>query len=299
MHRKLRRDLDPINLPKLPEKKYFFSMHPEFIDARMRSLHEYLKSIILIYEALENPILQRFLEIDITYDPNFEYLPIEFKRPSERVFKKRSMTQFFSDKKNDTLPLKSEKLEIKSRQNHRSSSVSRSTKKRKGSKKRSNSKDYKTLESVKKVKLEKVNSVKDSPMKDSDENSFCKFDPEEIKKEKGYTNVDIPKFRYFDPKMDTPIAENDPDRISLDGADDPFPLSPDEELEKELREKQLEDIKKEIKSMRIKTEEFNNMNYSRLDADPNESIRNIFDEYENLDESKASGIKLLVKRATK
>jgi hypothetical protein len=43
----------------------------------MRSLNKYVKSIILIYEAIENPILQRFLEIDTNFNPNYEYEPIE------------------------------------------------------------------------------------------------------------------------------------------------------------------------------------------------------------------------------
>lgn len=43
----------------------------------MRSLNKYIKSIILIYEAIENPILQRFLEIDTNFNPNYEYEPIE------------------------------------------------------------------------------------------------------------------------------------------------------------------------------------------------------------------------------
>lgn len=43
----------------------------------MRSLNKYIKSIILIYEAIENPILQRFLEIDTLFNPNYEYEPID------------------------------------------------------------------------------------------------------------------------------------------------------------------------------------------------------------------------------
>ena len=43
----------------------------------MRALNKYVKSIILIYEAIENPILQRFLEIDTNFNPNYEYEPIE------------------------------------------------------------------------------------------------------------------------------------------------------------------------------------------------------------------------------
>jgi hypothetical protein len=43
----------------------------------MRGLNKYVKSIILIYEAIENPILQRFLEIDTNFNPNYEYEPID------------------------------------------------------------------------------------------------------------------------------------------------------------------------------------------------------------------------------
>lgn len=43
----------------------------------MRALNKYIKSIILIYEAIENPILQRFLEIDTLFNPNYEYEPID------------------------------------------------------------------------------------------------------------------------------------------------------------------------------------------------------------------------------
>lgn len=49
-----------------------------------------------------------------------------------------------------------------------------------------------------------------------------------------YTNVEIPKFRYFNPKMETPVMENDPDRISLSGEEDPFPLDP--EVNQEIEE---------------------------------------------------------------
>ena len=46
LHRKLRRDLDPItaeNLPKIPEKKFFFNKNADFLYSRMRNLHDYLK----------------------------------------------------------------------------------------------------------------------------------------------------------------------------------------------------------------------------------------------------------------
>jgi hypothetical protein len=45
----------------------------------MRALNKYIKSIILIYEAIENPILQRFLEIDTNFNPNHEYDPIDVR----------------------------------------------------------------------------------------------------------------------------------------------------------------------------------------------------------------------------
>lgn len=43
----------------------------------MRALNRYIKLIILIYEAIENPILQRFLEIDTNFNPNYEYETID------------------------------------------------------------------------------------------------------------------------------------------------------------------------------------------------------------------------------
>ncbi len=65
------------NLPELPQKKLFFNKNAQFVKDRMRSLNKYIKSIILIYEAIENPILQRFLEIDTLFNPNYEYEPID------------------------------------------------------------------------------------------------------------------------------------------------------------------------------------------------------------------------------
>jgi hypothetical protein len=41
----------------------------------------------LIYEAIENPILQRFLEIDTNFNPNYEYEPIDVVAPLERMIK--------------------------------------------------------------------------------------------------------------------------------------------------------------------------------------------------------------------
>lgn len=60
MNNWLRWDLDDRivdNLPELPEKKYFFNKTAEFLDTWMKALHKYMKQIILIYEAIENPIL--------------------------------------------------------------------------------------------------------------------------------------------------------------------------------------------------------------------------------------------------
>jgi hypothetical protein len=45
------------NLPDLPPKKYFFNKDITFIKERIRALNRYLKLIILIYEAIESPIL--------------------------------------------------------------------------------------------------------------------------------------------------------------------------------------------------------------------------------------------------
>ena len=65
------------NLPDLPPKKFLFKRNPQFINERMRALNRYIKLIILIYEAIESPILQRFLEIDTNFNPNYEYETID------------------------------------------------------------------------------------------------------------------------------------------------------------------------------------------------------------------------------
>ena len=65
----------------------FFNKATEFIRERMRGLNKYVKSIILIYEAIENPILQRFLEIDTNFNPNYEYEPIDVMPPIEKMIR--------------------------------------------------------------------------------------------------------------------------------------------------------------------------------------------------------------------
>ena len=82
--------------------------------------------------------------------------------------------------------------------------------------------------------------------------------------------------------MDPPIVENDPQNISLDGEDDPFPLSPEEQEENKAHDQQIEEMKKEIKAMRIHADENANVSYSRIDNEMNESLRVFPDEYENV-----------------
>ena len=65
------------NLPDLPPKKLLFTGSTQFIKDRMKLLNKYLKLLILIYEAIECPILQRFLEIDTNFNPNYEYEGID------------------------------------------------------------------------------------------------------------------------------------------------------------------------------------------------------------------------------
>ena len=60
MHNRLLDDLDyraADNLPDLPAKRMFFNKDQEFVKERHKLLNKYLKFIILIYEAIENPIL--------------------------------------------------------------------------------------------------------------------------------------------------------------------------------------------------------------------------------------------------
>ena len=85
MHKRLLDDLDwraAENLPELPPKRVFYNKEAEFIKERQKLLSKYLKFIILIYEAIENPILQRFLEIDTQFNPRYEYDSIQIEKNS-------------------------------------------------------------------------------------------------------------------------------------------------------------------------------------------------------------------------
>ena len=85
MHKRLLDDLDwraAENLPELPPKRVFYNKEAEFIKERQKLLSKYLKFIILIYEAIENPILQRFLEIDTQFNPRYEYDSIHIEKNS-------------------------------------------------------------------------------------------------------------------------------------------------------------------------------------------------------------------------
>lgn len=85
------------NLPELPQKKIFFSKSIQFVRDRMQKLNKYIKSIILIYEAIENPILQRFLEIDTNFNPNYEYEPIEVDPKWRKTRHEEDLEGDFSD----------------------------------------------------------------------------------------------------------------------------------------------------------------------------------------------------------
>ncbi|CAI2364337.1 unnamed protein product [Moneuplotes crassus] len=310
MHRRLRRDLDPINLPKLPEKKYF-NTNPDFIESRLRALHEYLKSLILIYEALENPILQRFLEIDITYDPNFEYAPIEFskgrelipikkKRRDKRVLRKESdMAQSFTNKH--------DRLDMKKVSSHMTSNIKNAASRKRSSKRGGRSRTRRKLDGTKKrdsfKKHERHTANREEAKRKHSAEHIVEFFPEEIKKEdEGYTGADIPKCRFFDPKLEPPIEENEPGQICLNGASDPFPLNPSQIEEKRKRDEELEDIKRKVRSMRIRNDEVLDKSYQNLDFDTNHSLKSIQDEYMTFDETNCVTenevlLKSLIKRA--
>lgn len=59
-HRRLLSDLDfraAENLPELPPKRIFNNKDVEFIKERQKLLNKYIRFLVLIYEAIENPIL--------------------------------------------------------------------------------------------------------------------------------------------------------------------------------------------------------------------------------------------------
>ncbi len=76
----MRAELDPrpaSNLPMLPPKRIFYNKEKQFLEDRMHGLNDYLKSVITLHEAIEHPSVQRFLEIDTNYNPNYEYESIQ------------------------------------------------------------------------------------------------------------------------------------------------------------------------------------------------------------------------------
>lgn len=90
MHKRLLADLEfrvADNLPDLPPKRLLFNRDVDFIKERKKNLNKYLKFMILIFEVIESPIVQRFLEIDTRFDPNYDFgsidLEIDTMRRSE------------------------------------------------------------------------------------------------------------------------------------------------------------------------------------------------------------------------
>lgn len=97
--KKLKYELDTKlanSLPILPPKRFFYNKEREFLEERMRGLNDYLKSLITMHEAIDHPTLQRFLEIDTNYNPNYEYesikpsqiksKPVQISQPKYKIF---------------------------------------------------------------------------------------------------------------------------------------------------------------------------------------------------------------------
>lgn len=310
MHRRLRRDLDPINLPKLPEKKYFFSLNPDFIDIRLRCLHEYLKSIILIYEALENPILQRFLEIDITYDPHFEYAAIGFAPGKDIKIKKVTKPIMIEQKvevaKPKSIPTHKDHLNVHKSKKSRKSSTARSPRAsvRAGSKQRlkdrktsSQKKDHHFKEEVglARKSMSKPITQENILLKNKAEVVVVKEQNQGVRGFGDFTEIDlaqdqthkeimsvVPKFRYYNPKVEAPVVEKDPDCLSLDSIGEPIEHSFDEIVEKYENEMELDDNSKEV------NEDIDQMDYTQLKTEVNEIMKQIKDKYELVDIFKTS-----------
>ena len=48
-------------------------------------LNKYLRFIILIYEAIDSPILQKFIEIDTRFNPRYDYASIDIEKETEMM----------------------------------------------------------------------------------------------------------------------------------------------------------------------------------------------------------------------
>ena len=83
LHKRLVNDMEfraADNLPELPAKRMFYNKDIEFLKERQKLLNKYLRFIILIYEAIDSPILQRWMEIDTRFNPNYDYEPIDIEK---------------------------------------------------------------------------------------------------------------------------------------------------------------------------------------------------------------------------
>lgn len=83
LHKRLVNDMDfraADNLPELPPKKWVNNKEIDFIWERQKLLNKYLRFIILIYEAIDSPILQKFIEIDTRFNPRYDYASIDLEK---------------------------------------------------------------------------------------------------------------------------------------------------------------------------------------------------------------------------
>lgn len=83
LHKRLINDMEfraADNLPDLPPKRMFYNKDIEFLRERQKLLNKYLRFIILIYEAIDSPILQKFIEIDTKFNPQYSYASIDIEK---------------------------------------------------------------------------------------------------------------------------------------------------------------------------------------------------------------------------
>lgn len=112
---------------------------------------------------------------------------------------------------------------------------------------------------------------------------FTEFDLAQEQVNKEIMSV-VPKFRYYNPKIEAPVVEKDPDCLSLDSIGEPIEHNFDEIVEKYENEMELDDTSKEV------NEDINidKMDYSQLRSEVNEIMKQIKDKYELVDNIKTS-----------
>ncbi|EER17323.1 Sorting nexin-22, putative [Perkinsus marinus ATCC 50983] len=65
----------PDRIPKIPSKKLWGTMDPQFIEERQKGLQAYMDGVLAIEPDVRTRVLQKFLEVDVEAMNLYSYMP--------------------------------------------------------------------------------------------------------------------------------------------------------------------------------------------------------------------------------